>query len=113
LSVESTEPKPALRDVSRPAESSDRAADGAADHLEHVLASVLEENAQLRRALQSRIVIEQAKGVLAERYALDLQVAFQLLRTSSRNNRMSIHELARAVVGSRETPPQIRATEDI
>ena len=108
MSVESSEPEPALRDVSRPEEASDRPADGAVDGLEPVVASVLAENAQLRRALQSRIVIEQAKGVLAERYALDLDAAFQLLRTSSRNNRMSIHELARAVVGSRRTPPQIR-----
>lgn len=113
MSVESSEPKPALRDVSAPVESSSGAEDRAVDRLESVLASVLEENAQLRRALQSRIVIEQAKGVLAERYALDVDAAFQLLRSSSRNNRMSIHELARAVVGSRETPPQIRPPADV
>ena len=105
MSVESHELRPRLRDVSRPAV--DGAEDGAADRLQEIVASVLEENDQLRRALQSRIAIEQAKGVLAERYGLAIEDAFQLLRTSSRNNRMSIHTLAAAVVSSRQTPPQI------
>ena len=111
MSVESSEPRPALRDVSRPAEV-DGAPGGAVDGLEPVLASVLQENAQLRHALQSRIVIEQAKGVLAERYALELEAAFEVLRMSARDHRMSIHKLARAVVESHETPPQIRAPQD-
>ena len=81
--------------------------DCAVARLEELVASMLEENEQLRRALESRIVIEQAKGVLAERYGLAIEDAFQLLRTSSRNNRMSIHALAESVVTSRETPPQI------
>jgi len=105
LSVESHELRPNLRDVSRPLVEG--AGDGAVDRLQEIVASVLEENEQLRRALRSRIVIEQAKGVLAERYGLAIEDAFQLLRTSSRNHRMSIHALAESVVTSRETPPQI------
>jgi AmiR/NasT family two-component response regulator len=102
LSVESNELRPPrLRDVSRPA------VDGDLDRLQEILASVLQENEQLRGALRSRIAIEQAKGVLAERYGLAIEDAFQLLRTSSRNHRMRIHSLAEAVVASRETPPQI------
>jgi AmiR/NasT family two-component response regulator len=86
----------------------DGAGDGAVDRLQELVAAVLAENDQLRRALHSRIVIEQAKGVLAERYDLTMQETFELLRSSARNNRMSIHGLAEAVVASRNTPPQIR-----
>ena len=105
MSAESHELRPKLRDVSRPA--IDGAGDGSIDRLQQVVASVLEENEQLRRALKSRIAIEQAKGVLAERYGLAIEDAFQLLRTSSRNHRMPIHALAESVVTSPETPPQI------
>jgi AmiR/NasT family two-component response regulator len=101
LSAGPRETRPKLRDVSR------ADGDGAVDRLEQLVASVLEENEQLRGALESRIVIEQAKGMLAERYRLDLQTAFELLRGSARNHRMSLHVLAESVVASRETPPQI------
>lgn len=64
-------------------------------------------NAQLERALESRIVIEQAKGVLAERYRLHVDEAFHLLRRAARANRMRIHELARRVVNEPLTPPEL------
>ncbi|HEX6700588.1 MAG TPA: ANTAR domain-containing protein [Gaiellaceae bacterium] len=86
----------------------DGAGDGAVDRLQELVSAVLEENEQLKRALGSRIVIEQAKGVLAERFGLTMQESFQVLRSAARNNRMSIHTLAESVVASRETPPQIR-----
>jgi ANTAR domain len=68
---------------------------------------LLERTLQLEEALRSRVTIEQAKGVLAERLGLDLQAAFELLRRASRTNRMRIHDLAEAVVTSRETPAEI------
>jgi hypothetical protein len=105
LSVESRELRPRLHGVSRPAV--DGAGGGAVDRLQQLVASVLDENEQLRRALESRIVIEQAKGVLAERFGLDIPGSFRLLRDSARSNRMSIHRLAETVVASRETPPEI------
>jgi AmiR/NasT family two-component response regulator len=80
-------------------------ADG--ERLRELVSTLLEENAQLRTALQSRIVIEQAKGVLAERFGLEVDQAFALLRRASRNHRMSIHALAGRVVAARETPPEI------
>jgi hypothetical protein len=58
------------------------------------------ENAQLREALRSRLVIEQAKGVLAERYRIDVEQAFEILRRTARSNRMRIHALAAAVAAS-------------
>lgn len=66
------------------------------------------ENAQLRSALSSRIVIEQAKGVLAERFRLDLDQAFELLRRAARSNRMPIHQLATSVTTAQgKTPAEI------
>jgi ANTAR domain len=66
---------------------------------------------QLETALESRVVIEQAKGRLAERFELGVDDAFELLRTSARSGRMPLHTLAQAVVehpGS--TPAEIVAT---
>ena len=65
------------------------------------------QNAQLRTALASRIVIEQAKGILSERFDLNLDDAFELLRRSARSSRRRIHALATDVTASRVTPPEI------
>jgi AmiR/NasT family two-component response regulator len=67
-----------------------------------------ERNRQLERALETRIVIEQAKGVLAERLAVDPQEAFEVLRRAARNERRRIHELAAEVVSSRRTPAAVQ-----
>jgi pyruvoyl-dependent arginine decarboxylase (PvlArgDC) len=56
------------------------------------------ENDQLRTALRTRIVIEQAKGVLAERLGLEVDVAFERLRREARTRRMKLHAFAAAVV---------------
>ena len=63
-----------------------------------------QENSQLREALASRIVIEQAKGVLAERHRRGLDEAFELLRHTARSNRVRIHTLAAAVIAARRVP---------
>ncbi len=65
------------------------------------------QNAQLEFALSSRIVIEQAKGILAERYRLDLDTTFDVLRRAARRHRLRIHALAEAVVTSPRTPSAI------
>lgn len=57
---------------------------------------------QLQTALNSRIVIEQAKGVIAERRQLDMDQSFTLLRSSARTNNRQLSELARAVVDGSE-----------
>jgi hypothetical protein len=62
---------------------------------------------QLQEALDSRIVIEQAKGILGERFGLGLEAAFGLLRHAARRKRMKIHMLARAVVTEPDTPQPI------
>jgi hypothetical protein len=66
-----------------------------------------EQNAQLEEALESRVVIEQAKGVLAERLALRPDEAFLLLRRAARTRRMKLRDLARQVIDSRETPAEV------
>ena len=55
-------------------------------------------NEQLSRALNSRIVIEQAKGVLAEREGLDVQQAFERLRRHARNHNLRLADLAGDVI---------------
>ena len=64
------------------------------------------ENSQLAQALESRIVIEQAKGILRERYGLTLEASFELLRHAARSNRMNIHALAARVVTESDTPAE-------
>ena len=53
---------------------------------------------QLQAALNSRITIEQAKGVLAERGKLDMVTAFDRLRTYARNSNAKLVDVAAAVV---------------
>ena len=74
---------------------------------QQLVETLLVRNAQLEGALRSRVVIEQAKGVLAERFRLLLDEAFALLRQAARSQRIRIHALAAAVVSSETSPPQI------
>ncbi len=58
--------------------------------------SLLAEN--LQRALNTRIVIEQAKGILAERGELPMDQTFDVLRAYARNNNLKLSDLAHSVV---------------
>jgi GAF domain-containing protein len=53
---------------------------------------------QLQHALDSRVVIEQAKGVLAERMGLGMGAAFAALRTYARSHNTRVSELALSIV---------------
>lgn len=53
---------------------------------------------QLQHALHSRVVIEQAKGVLAERLDLPIPRAFELLRRYARSHNAKLHDVARDVL---------------
>ena len=53
---------------------------------------------QLQHALDSRVVIEQAKGVLAERNNVTLEDAYSALRKHARDNNLKLTGLALAVV---------------
>ena len=59
---------------------------------------------QLQSALNSRIVIEQAKGVLAERDGIDMGTAFDRLRRTARSSNRRLADLAGEVVEGRDDP---------
>jgi AmiR/NasT family two-component response regulator len=63
----------------------------------------------LQIALEHRVLIEQAKGVLMERDGMDAPAAFERIRTSARTSRRSAAEIARellATVSRRNAEPR-------
>ena len=79
------------------------------ERLVAVTGAGMERQSQLLQALQTRVVIEQAKGLLAERHTLDMDASFDLLRGAARRHGLKIHTLASEVISSRETPAPIVA----
>jgi GAF domain-containing protein len=61
-------------------------------------------NEQLSAALTSRVVIEQAKGVLAERAGIDLTEAFERMRAYARDHNSRLADVARAAVAGTLDP---------
>ena len=57
--------------------------------------------AQLEGALHSRIIIEQAKGVLAGRHGITPEAAFEVLRGHARSHRVKLRELAGDIVAGK------------
>ena len=55
-------------------------------------------NSQLTNALNSRIVIEQAKGMVAERLDVDMEVAFETLRHYARNHNVRLVDASRDII---------------
>jgi GAF domain-containing protein len=55
-------------------------------------------NQQLSQALNTRIVIEQAKGVLAERANIDMEQSFTRLRAHARNHNVRLAEVAQRII---------------
>ena len=56
---------------------------------------------QLQEALNSRIIIEQAKGVVAQTRSVDVDDAFKLIRNYARQNRTSLQQVCRDIVERR------------
>ena len=53
---------------------------------------------QLQHALESRVVIEQAKGITAFKNAVTVDQAYRLIRRHARNNNASLRMVAEAIV---------------
>lgn len=68
-------------------------------HASIALASAREEDG-LRKAIGARHLIGQAQGILMERYGLDADRAFALLRRYSRDNNVKLRAVAERVVAT-------------
>jgi GAF domain-containing protein len=64
-------------------------------------------NTQLNKALNSRIIIEQAKGMVSQATNCDVDQAFARLRTHARNHNERLTALASAVVEGRVRPQDL------
>jgi GAF domain-containing protein len=53
---------------------------------------------QLQQALESRIVIEQAKGITSQRNAITIDEAYHLIRGHARSNNASLRTVSEAIV---------------
>lgn len=69
---------------------------------------LLERTIQLQRALDSRVVIEQAKGMVAYMLGVDVKEAFEILRAAARRTRRTIHSVAAEVLEHRTDPTAAR-----
>ena len=64
---------------------------------------------QLRSALTSRVLVEQAKGFLREILDVSIEEAFQLLRNYSRTNGEHLTDVARRLMTDRRSRPVLVA----
>jgi GAF domain-containing protein len=67
-------------------------------------------NEQLDHALNSRILIEQAKGMLAERADLGVDEAFDWLRRYARSHRLRLVDVAQSIIDGHISLSSIAAT---
>jgi len=63
---------------------------------------------QLQGALNSRIVLEQAKGIVAERRQVSMDEAFALLRSYARGNRILLSVVARGIIDHSLAPAELQ-----
>ncbi|MEW2166651.1 GAF and ANTAR domain-containing protein [Streptomyces sp. NPDC007084] len=76
---------------------------------QRTLAQTETERDQLQYALNSRVIIEQVKGILAERWQITIDEAFAVFRAYARAHSRKLSELAREVAEGRQDTDTIRA----
>ena len=64
-------------------------------------------NDQLNRALRSRVIIEQAMGMISEHLRIDVDEAFHLLRNHARNHNELLSDTAAAITEGSRTPQDL------
>ncbi len=62
---------------------------------------------QLQYALDSRIIIEQAKGMVAEHRQIDMAAAFEHIRSRARNTNTKLTDVAAQIIDSRLDPAEL------
>jgi AmiR/NasT family two-component response regulator len=74
------------------------------DELLRRVTDLRRQNEQLRGALRMGVLVGQATGVLAERYALVPDHALEAMRRSAQSSSRPLEEVATEIVGSWHTP---------
>ena len=62
---------------------------------------------QLRGALESRVAIEQAKGLVSERVGVNIEAAFELIRSYARRNNVRLRDVAHDIAARRLPADQL------
>lgn len=83
-----------------------RVTDDSLEVLSQTVARLRKERDGLRRAMRSRAVIEQAKGILSERLGISPEEAFTQLHELSTHSNVKLAELAAALVAGRTGAPE-------
>jgi AmiR/NasT family two-component response regulator len=76
-----------------------------ADAQERKAAELAKTVSELQHALDTRVVIDRAIGMLAERFKLAIGDAWELLRSAARDNRREVRALATEITESRDRTP--------
>jgi GAF domain-containing protein len=77
---------------------------GVLGRLASIALSTARQEESLRQAIDARTLIGRAQGILMERFAVDDQAAFEVLRRHSQNTNTKLNEVARILVSSRTLP---------
>ncbi|HZG92363.1 MAG TPA: GAF and ANTAR domain-containing protein [Pseudonocardia sp.] len=72
---------------------------------------VAEDNEHLQTALNTRVIVEQAKGLVAQKLGLSMDAAFDQLRRYARSNNRRLAELARDITTREVDPVAIVASD--
>jgi len=67
-------------------------------------AFLLERTIQLQTALDTRVLIEQAKGIIAKEDSISPDEAFEKIRRQARSERRKLHDLAAEIVSTTNKP---------